>query len=109
MATCKKARNLFDNSLKTAATKAQQYINLGYWALRVERPAQAEQYFSKRCSTNGNLLPHLVAIAHAKTASKINLMLPIYITLAGSAAATPTRGFYSCNAGVCQPPSVHKR
>src|SRR5690554_1493717 len=40
-----KAQALFNASLNVQPDQAQQYANLGYWALKTERPALAEQYF----------------------------------------------------------------
>jgi len=40
-----KAHKLFNASLDHQPGQAQQYCNLGYWALKTERPALAERYF----------------------------------------------------------------
>ena len=40
-----KAHNLFNASLNHHPGQLQQYCNLGYWALRTQRPALAKQYF----------------------------------------------------------------
>lgn len=39
------AHDLFNASLEAQPDQAQQYANLGYWALKTERPALAEQHF----------------------------------------------------------------
>ena len=61
-----KARTLFDSSLALQPDQAQQYINLGYWALNVERPAQAEQYFSQALQHERQSASAFSGIAHAK-------------------------------------------
>ncbi|UQG54650.1 MULTISPECIES: hypothetical protein [unclassified Marinobacter] len=61
-----KAHTLFNTSLKLHPDQAQQYINLGYWALKVERPAQAEQYFSQALQHERQSASAFSGIAHAK-------------------------------------------
>jgi Tfp pilus assembly protein PilF len=61
-----KARTLFDTSLRLQPSQAQQYVNLGYWALNVERPAQAEQYFSQALQHERQSASAFSGIAHAK-------------------------------------------
>lgn len=61
-----KAHTLFTASLNVQPGQAQQYCNLGYWALKTERPALAEQYFLQALEFNRQSAAAFCGIAHAK-------------------------------------------
>lgn len=60
-----KARDLFLASLTQQPEQAQQYCNLGYWAMKSERPALAEQYFLQALEYDRQSAA-FCGIAHAK-------------------------------------------
>ncbi|TBW56657.1 hypothetical protein EZI54_08370 [Marinobacter halodurans] len=60
------ARALFERSLDINPDQAQQYTNLGYWALACERPALAEQYFQEALQRDRQSAAAFCGIAHAK-------------------------------------------
>jgi tetratricopeptide (TPR) repeat protein len=60
------ARELFLASLEQDASQAQQYTNLGYWALKTERPAQAERYFRQALEQDRQSAAAFCGIAHAR-------------------------------------------
>lgn len=61
-----KAHVLFNASLTSQPGQAQQYSNLGYWALKSERPALAEQYFLQALEHDRQSAAAFCGIAHAK-------------------------------------------
>lgn len=61
-----KARDLFLASLEHQPEQPQQYCNLGYWALRTERPALAEQYFLQALALDHQSATAFCGMAHAK-------------------------------------------
>lgn len=61
-----KAHSLFTASLNAQPKQAQQYCNLGYWALKTERPALAEQYFLQALEQNRQSAAAFCGVAHAK-------------------------------------------
>lgn len=61
-----KAHALFNASLNSQPAQAQQYANLGYWALKNERPALAEEYFLKALECDRQSAAAFCGIAHAK-------------------------------------------
>lgn len=61
-----KAHTLFNASLNHQPGQAQQYCNLGYWALKTERPALAEQYFLQALDCERQSAAAFCGIAHAK-------------------------------------------
>lgn len=61
-----KAQALFERSLSIDPEQAQQYTNLGYWALASERPALAEQYFLEALERDRKSAAAFCGIAHAK-------------------------------------------
>lgn len=60
------AQALFERSLSIDPDQAQQYTNLGYWALATERPALAEQYFQEALQRDRQSAAAFCGIAHAK-------------------------------------------
>ncbi|MCS5563005.1 MAG: hypothetical protein NZ728_02055 [Oleiphilaceae bacterium] len=60
------AHRLFNASLDAQPDQAQQYANLGYWALRAERPALAEQYFLQALDCDRQSAAAFCGVAHAK-------------------------------------------
>lgn len=60
------ARTLFTASLERQPEQPQQYCNLGYWALRTERPALAEQYFLQALALDRQSAAAFCGMAHAK-------------------------------------------
>ncbi|WP_148863266.1 tetratricopeptide repeat protein [Marinobacter fonticola] len=60
------AQALFQRSLAIDPEQAQQYSNLGYWALASERPALAEQYFLEALERDRQSASAFCGIAHAK-------------------------------------------
>ncbi|PPI86043.1 hypothetical protein KEHDKFFH_01605 [Marinobacter maroccanus] len=61
-----KAHTLFNASLDHQPDQAQQYCNLGYWALKTERPALAEQYFLQALDCERQSAAAFCGVAHAK-------------------------------------------
>lgn len=61
-----RAAELFEASLKQQPDQPQQYINLGYWALKTERPLKAEQYFLKALELDRQSAAAFCGVAHAK-------------------------------------------
>ena len=61
-----KAHTLFNASLNHQPGQAQQYCNLGYWALKTERPALAEQYFLQALDCDRQSYAAFCGVAHAK-------------------------------------------
>ena len=61
-----KAHTLFNASLKHQPGQVQQYCNLGYWALKTERPALAEQYFLQALDCDRQSAAAFCGVAHAK-------------------------------------------
>ncbi|WP_417539307.1 hypothetical protein [Marinobacter sp.] len=60
------AHDLFNASLQVQPGQAQQYANLGYWALKTERPALAEQHFLKALDCDRQSAAAFCGVAHAK-------------------------------------------
>jgi len=61
-----KAHTLFNASLTQQPGQAQQYCNLGYWALKTKRPAVAEQYFLEALDCDRQSAAAFSGVAHAK-------------------------------------------
>ncbi|MDY6842015.1 MAG: hypothetical protein SV429_11060 [Pseudomonadota bacterium] len=61
-----KAHILFNASLNHQPGQAQQYCNLGYWALKTERPALAEQYFLQALDRDRQSAAAFCGVAHSK-------------------------------------------
>ncbi len=61
-----KAHALFNASLNRQPAQAQQYCNLGYWALKSERPALAEEYFQQALECDRQSAAAFCGVAHAK-------------------------------------------
>ena len=61
-----KAHSLFNASLNHQPGQVQQYCNLGYWALKTERPALAEQYFLQALDCDRQSAAAFCGVAHAK-------------------------------------------
>ncbi|WP_418140301.1 hypothetical protein NUW46_13255 [Marinobacter sp. MA] len=61
-----RAHTLFNASLNHQPGQAQQYCNLGYWALKTERPALAEQYFLQALDCDRQSSAAFCGVAHAK-------------------------------------------
>ncbi|KPQ02384.1 hypothetical protein [Marinobacter sp. HL-58] len=61
-----KAHTLFTDSLSQDPTQPQQYTNLGYWAMKSERPALAEQYFIQALEMDRQSAAAFCGVAHAK-------------------------------------------
>lgn len=61
-----KAHTLFNASLDQQPAQAQQYCNLGYWAIQTERPALAEQYFIQALEYDRQSAAAFCGVAHAK-------------------------------------------
>jgi len=61
-----KAHALFNAGLNHQPGQAQQYCNLGYWALKTERPALAEQYFLQALDIDRQSAAAFCGIAHSK-------------------------------------------
>ncbi|MTI97155.1 MAG: hypothetical protein FH752_00900 [Marinobacter adhaerens] len=61
-----KAHTLFNASLDQQPGQVQQYCNLGYWALKTERPALAEQYFLQALDCDRQSAAAFCGVAHAK-------------------------------------------
>ncbi|MBS8240748.1 hypothetical protein DYI22_09515 [Marinobacter lipolyticus] len=61
-----KAHALFNASLTHQPDQAQQYANLGYWAMKSERPALAEQYFLQALELDRQSAAAFCGVAHAK-------------------------------------------
>ncbi|MBQ0745644.1 MAG: hypothetical protein KBT82_15635 [Marinobacter sp.] len=61
-----KAHALFNSSLDAQPGQAQQYANLGYWALKTERPALAEQHFLQALDCDRQSAAAFCGVAHAK-------------------------------------------
>ncbi|MFL1464654.1 tetratricopeptide repeat protein [Marinobacter sp. HN1S83] len=61
-----KAHTLFNASLSHQPEQAQQYANLGYWAMKSERPALAEQYFLEALDIDRQSAAAFCGVAHAK-------------------------------------------
>ncbi len=60
------AQTLFTRSLDSDPDQPQQYQNLGYWALKAERPALAEQYFLQALELDNRSASAFCGVAHAK-------------------------------------------
>ncbi len=60
------AHDLFNASLKAQPDQAQQQANLGYWALKTERPALAEQHFLQALDCDRQSAAAFCGVAHAK-------------------------------------------
>ena len=60
------AHTLFNASLDQPPGQRQQYCNLGYWALKTERPALAEQYFLQALDCDRQSAAAFCGVAHAK-------------------------------------------
>jgi len=60
------AHELFTASLAAQPGQAQQYANLGYWALKSERPALAEQHFLEALDCDRQSAAAFCGVAHAK-------------------------------------------
>ncbi len=61
-----KAHTLFTDSLSYEPAQPQQFTNLGYWAMRSERPALAEQYFIQALEMDRQSAAAFCGVAHAK-------------------------------------------
>ncbi|MHA7924137.1 MAG: hypothetical protein ACX936_02965 [Marinobacter sp.] len=61
-----KAHTLFNASLSHQPGQAQQYCNLGYWALKTERPALAEQYFLQALDCDRQSAAAFCGVGHSK-------------------------------------------
>ena len=61
-----KAHTLFNASLDHQPGQVQQYCNLGYWALKTERPALAEQYFLQALDCDRQSAAAFCGVAHSK-------------------------------------------
>lgn len=61
-----KAHTLFTDSLSHEPAQPQQFTNLGYWAMRSERPALAEQYFIQALEMDRQSAAAFCGVAHAK-------------------------------------------
>jgi len=61
-----KAHALFNASLNSQPGQSQQYCNLGYWALKCERPALAEEFFLKALECDRQSAAAFCGVAHAK-------------------------------------------
>jgi tetratricopeptide (TPR) repeat protein len=61
-----KAHSLFNASLNSQPGQVQQYCNLGYWALKSERPALAEEYFLAALECDRQSAAAFCGIAHAR-------------------------------------------
>ncbi|MDX1636024.1 MAG: hypothetical protein R3280_15410 [Marinobacter sp.] len=61
-----RAQALFTASLAQNPDQPQQYTNLGYWALKSERPALAEQYFQQALELDRQSAAAFCGVAHAK-------------------------------------------
>ena len=60
------AHSLFTDSLSHNPAQPQQFTNLGYWAIRSERPALAEQYFLQALEMDRQSAAAFCGVAHAK-------------------------------------------
>lgn len=61
-----KAHTLFTDSLSHDPAQPQQFTNLGYWAIKSERPALAEQYFIQALEMDRQSAAAFGGVAHAK-------------------------------------------
>ncbi|RBW48246.1 tetratricopeptide repeat protein [Marinobacter sp. F3R11] len=61
-----KAQALFTASLEAQPGQSQQYANLGYWALKTERPALAEQHFLQALECDRQSAAAFCGVAHSK-------------------------------------------
>lgn len=61
-----RAHALFNASLSQQPDQPQQHCNLGYWALKTERPALAEQYFLSALDADRQSAAAFCGVAHAK-------------------------------------------
>lgn len=61
-----KAHALFNASLRQNPEQVQQFTNLGYWAMKSERPALAEQYFLQALDIDRQSAAAFCGVAHAK-------------------------------------------
>lgn len=61
-----RAQALFTASLDRNPDQPQQYTNLGYWALKSERPALAEHYFQQALELDRQSAAAFCGMAHAK-------------------------------------------
>ena len=60
------SHRLFTASLQALPGQAQQHANLGYWALKSERPALAEQHFLEALDCDRQSAAAFCGVAHAK-------------------------------------------
>jgi len=60
------AHTLFTDSLSRDPAQPQQFTNLGYWAIKSERPALAEQYFIQALEMDRQSAAAFCGVAHAK-------------------------------------------
>lgn len=60
------AHSLFTDSLSHNPEQPQQFTNLGYWAIRSERPTLAEQYFLQALEIDRQSAAAFCGVAHAK-------------------------------------------
>ena len=60
------AHELFTASLQVQPGQTQQHANLGYWALKSERPALAEQHFLDALNCDRQSAAAFCGVAHAK-------------------------------------------
>ncbi|PAV27394.1 tetratricopeptide repeat protein [Tamilnaduibacter salinus] len=60
------AASLFQQSLEADPRQPQQYTNLGYWALRNERPTLAEKYFEQALKLDAQSAAAFCGVAHAR-------------------------------------------
>ena len=61
-----KAHTLFTDSLSHDPAQPQQFTNLGYWAIKSERPALAEQYFIQALEMDRQSAAAFGGVAHAR-------------------------------------------
>lgn len=61
-----KAASLFHSSLQQNPEQPQQYVNLGYWALKSERPAKAEGFFKQALELDRQSAAAFCGIAHSR-------------------------------------------
>ncbi|WP_336367000.1 hypothetical protein [Marinobacter sp. C2H3] len=61
-----RAHALFNASLNSQPGQSQQYCNLGYWALKSERPSLAEAYFLQALECDRQSAAAFCGVAHAK-------------------------------------------
>lgn len=61
-----RAAELFEQSLHIQPEQPQQYCNLGYWALKAERPVKAESYFLQALEQDRQSAAAFCGVAHAR-------------------------------------------